>query len=435
MLSSGSMNDLAIVPKPVAQRRRRFQRGSLQKRKSRSCWNWIVFWWEDGRRRRQLLGPCSTMSRPEALAEMGKRLQSINAHAGKVRPRLRTLGDWIRGVFLPFSRRKWKLSTASTTGDRIRKHLIADLGSVEIGSLTRDRLQQYLEQKLAQGLSFSLVDHLRWDLRAIFRLAVHDGLLPTNPAEILFTPRRVATAARRVLCPEQIQAILQVLDLREQLLVRLALFSGMRPGEILALQWKHVAEDHVAVVHRLYRGQLDRPKSERSQRTVALSSATYGLIQRWRQQSSADPEAWVFPSVRTTTPLGRDNAWRRLMAPKFKTIGLDWATFQVMRRTHASLCRQAGIDPKLVADQLGHGLRVNLDVYTVAGLDQRQQKRFKPWKPPSSNPSNAGWEDRPRRQSASRPSRPALRRCISSVPEISRSELGWRPLDGKEPSG
>jgi hypothetical protein len=36
-------------------------------------------------------------------------------------------------------------------------------------------------------------------------------------------------------------------------------------------------------------------------------------------------------------------------------------------------CRQAGIDPKLVADQLGHGLGVNLDVYTVVGLDQRQQ--------------------------------------------------------------
>ena len=43
-----------------------------------------------------------------------------------------------------------------------------------------------------------------------------------------------------------------------------------------------------------------------------------------------------------------------------------------MRRTHASLSRQAGIDPKLVADQLGHGLGVNLDVYTVAALDKRQ---------------------------------------------------------------
>ena len=43
-----------------------------------------------------------------------------------------------------------------------------------------------------------------------------------------------------------------------------------------------------------------------------------------------------------------------------------------MRRTHASLSRLAGIDPKLVADQLGHGLGVNHEVYTVAALDQRQ---------------------------------------------------------------
>jgi hypothetical protein len=37
-----------------------------------------------------------------------------------------------------------------------------------------------------------------------------------------------------------------------------------------------------------------------------------------------------------------------------------------MHRTHASLSRKAGIDPKFVADQLGHGLGVNLDVHTIA---------------------------------------------------------------------
>src|SRR5947208_12602881 len=153
----------------------------------------------------------------------------------------------------------------------------------------------------------------------------------------------------------------------------LALFSGMRPGEIFALQLKHIADDHVEVVHRIYRGKLDRPKSERSKRTVALSSTTQSLITQWRQQSgSSDPDAWVFPSAKLTTPLGRDNAWRGLIAPRLKTIQLEWATFQIMRRTHASLSRQAGIDPKLVADQLGHGLGVNLDVYTVAALDRRQ---------------------------------------------------------------
>ena len=367
------MNDIATIPKPVVTRRHRFQRGSLQKRKSAGSWNWIVFWWQDHRRRGQILGPCSTMSRPEALAEMATLLQPVNIHAGERISRTWTVAEWIRDMFLPLCRRKWKLSTASTTGDRIRKHLITDLGSLDIQSVTRELLQRYLEQKAAAGCSFSVVDHLRWDLRAIFRLAAQDRLLPSNPAEMLFTPPTLATPSRRVLTPEQVQQILQVLPVREQLIVRLALFSGMRPGEIFALQWKHIADDHVEVVHRIYRGKLDRPKSERSKRTVALSSTTQHLMTQWRQQSrSSDPDAWVFPSAKFTTPLGRDNAWRGLLAPRLKTIQLEWATFQIMRRTHASLSRQAGIDPKLVADQLGHGLGVNLDVYTVAALHKRQ---------------------------------------------------------------
>ena len=304
---------------------------------------------------------------------MAKLFQPLNADAGQWIPRIWTVAEWIRETYLPVCRRKWKLSTASTTGDRIRKHIIADLGTLAMPSITRDLLQQYLEQKAAAGVSFSVVDHLRWDLRAIFRLAAQDRLLPFNPAEMLFTPRAVAAPSRRVLTANQVQQILGVLDLREQLIVRLALFSGMRPGEILALQWKHVAEDHVRVVHRVYRGKFDQPKSERSKRTVALSTGTQQLMKQWREQSApANDDAWVFPSAKGTTPLGRDNAWRWVIAPQLKPIHLDWATFQIMRRTHASLSRQAGIDPKLVADQLGHGLGISLDVYTVAALDKRQ---------------------------------------------------------------
>src|SRR5262245_37981092 len=301
MLLSGLMNDTSM-PKPVSTRRRRFQRGSLQKRKSGGGLNWIAFWWQDHHRRSQILGPCAEMARPEALAEMAKLLQPVNAHAGQVISRIWTLADWIRDRFLPFSQRRWKPSTASTTGDRIRKHILTDLGPLEMPSITRDNLQKYLEQKAAQGHSFSLVDHLRWDLRAIFRLAVQDRLLGSDPAEMLFTPRTVSRPSRRILSPAQVQQILSVLSLREQLVVRLALFSGMRPGEILALQWKHVADDHVEVVQRLYRGKLDRPKSERSTRNVAISSTTRDQIREWQKQSgSTDPDAWVFPSAKGIT--------------------------------------------------------------------------------------------------------------------------------------
>ena len=125
-------------------------------------------------------------------------------------------------------------------------------------------------------------------------------------------------------------------------------------------------------MQRIYRGKIDRPKTRRSRRLVALSPSTLKTIQLWREHTaSSDPDAWVFPSEALKTPMTRDNLWRRNIRPRIEKVGLEWATFQVMRRTHSTLSRKAGIDPKLVADQLGHGIGLNLDIYTVAGLDQR----------------------------------------------------------------
>src|SRR5579863_7738807 len=62
----------------------------------------------------------------------------------------------------------------------------------------------------------------------------------------------------------------------------------------------------------------------------------------------------------------------RHFEPRLRSVGLDWINFQVMRRTHSSLSRRLGVDPKTVADQLGHGIGVNLDVYTQSGLEAQR---------------------------------------------------------------
>jgi len=71
------------------------------------------------------------------------------------------------------------------------------------------------------------------------------------------------------------------------------------------------------------------------------------------------------------TPLSKDNCWRRSMYPKLKLVGLGWANFLVMRRTHATLMKALGVDGKLVADQLGHSLDVNQNVYTQSPVETR----------------------------------------------------------------
>ena len=83
------------------------------------------------------------------------------------------------------------------------------------------------------------------------------------------------------------------------------------------------------------------------------------------------PEDWLFPSEKLTTLLAKDNAMYRYIRPALKSIGLDWVDFHVLRRTHASLMRELGVAPKVVADQQGHTLDVNLNVYTETSLQKR----------------------------------------------------------------
>jgi integrase len=109
-------------------------------------------------------------------------------------------------------------------------------------------------------------------------------------------------------------------------------------------------------------------------RKVAFSEGLQNLITKWKNASvNSNPSAWVFPSEKLTTPLAKDNCWRRHFAPKLAAAGLGWVNFQVMRRTHSSLMRDNNVDPRLVADQLGHSLDVNLNVYTQTALSLRKQ--------------------------------------------------------------
>ena len=219
-------------------------------------------------------------------------------------------------------------------------------------------MQLLLDDK-AKTHSASVVAHLRWYLSAIFRMALSDGVVKVNPSPGLFTPACRPEKQRLVMSGPEIQLALSILRLRERLMFRMAVFAGMRPGEILALRVGSVQENVVQVEQRVYRGKLDSPKGrkgKRTSRTVALPPGTAADLRLCTEQfTEPEPGAFLFPSERGT-PLTRENVWRRNMLPRLTTVGLDWASFQVMRRTNASLSRKANIDDKVAADQRGNGL-------------------------------------------------------------------------------
>jgi integrase len=284
-----------------------------------------------------------------------------------------TFGDFLESIALPFLRSKWKRSTRDTTENRIRHHLLEEFRQEKLERLGVPRLQAFLTSKAAV-LSKSVVAHLRWDLRALLKLATAEGYILRDPTPALFTPREARTGVKRVMNRKEAQQHINALPLRERVIDHLALFAGMRPGEILALQRRHVNGNcsELIIEQRLYRGDIDDPKTALSKRTVAIPSQTAGVLREWMEFVGPEPDAWLFASENPSKPLWRDNVWYRRMKPRLQAVGLEWANFQVLRRTHASLGHDLKVDPKVAADQRGHGIGVALDVYTRSSIEARR---------------------------------------------------------------
>lgn len=91
-------------------------------------------------------------------------------------------------------------------------------------------------------------------------------------------------------------------------------------------------------------GTFDTPKSGKT-REGAISDGTLHALAELRKVS-LDPGGFIFASETGNTPISRDNLWRRYMKPALDAAGLGWATFQVLRRTNATLSKKFGVDPR-----------------------------------------------------------------------------------------
>lgn len=73
-----------------------------------------------------------------------------------------------------------------------------------------------------------------------------------NPAQLLYTPRECPLPTIRIMTIEEVQKLFGVLEVREQLIARLAVLAGMRPGEIFALKWGRLEAQHADIRQRIY---------------------------------------------------------------------------------------------------------------------------------------------------------------------------------------
>lgn len=98
-------------------------------------------------------------------------LKAINEGAERTEQSKVTFEQFIENVDLPVFQRRWKDSTMDNETQQIRYHLVPAFGGETLRRITREMLQNFLDQS-AKRVGRSVVDHLRFRLRSVFKLAL-----------------------------------------------------------------------------------------------------------------------------------------------------------------------------------------------------------------------------------------------------------------------
>jgi integrase len=207
---------------------------------------------------------------------------------------------------------------------------------------------------------------------------MRDGLLERNVAA-LAEPPRIRQRERRWLSAADARRLIDATaDDRLHALYVLALTTGMRQGELLALAWDDIGEGTVTVRATLARidGEWLRlePKTERGRRTVVLTSeASTALAEHRRRMAGERTPAWRYHGLVFTTARGEPIHGPNLIKPLrayLASLGLPPITWHDLRHSAASVMLAAGVPLRVIADILGHAtIRVTADLYAHVGLE------------------------------------------------------------------
>jgi integrase len=201
-------------------------------------------------------------------------------------------------------------------------------------------------------------------------------LVPRNVAEAA-TPPRQTRPEIAALSEEQVRSLLQVArgDALEAFWV-LAVTTGMRNGELLALQWRDVdLEARTLRVRRsVFNGAVSSPKTAAGNRMIRLTGmAEAALKGHHLATAKRQISEWVFPS-RAGTPLSVHNVYRRAWKPLLLRAGLPPTTrMHDLRHTCATLLLSRGVPVKVVSEMLGHAsVSITLDTYSHVLPDMQE---------------------------------------------------------------
>jgi len=274
------------------------------------------------------------------------------------------------------------------------------LGKIPLTSLKPEHLQHYYSEKLSGGrydgkgaLTQTTVSHHHTCIHRALKMALEWGLIARNPADAVTAPRPQRSEMHTMIEDDITRFFEAAQKTPYYVLFYLALFTGMRRSELLALRWCDIdlvlCQAYVTrSLHHLRTGEIvfRAPKTVKGRRMVSLSPSAALLLQEHKDEQSAQramlgislkDDDLVFSDLdgKPLLPDTVSHAWVKLV----KRAGLEGIRLHDARHTHASLMLKQGIHPKVVQERLGHAtISTTLDLYSHVspGLQQAAAESF-----------------------------------------------------------
>jgi len=269
----------------------------------------------------------------------------------------------------------------------VNYHLIPALGQIKLQRLTVEHLQAFFAQKQGQ-LKPSMMSFIQSVLNSALKNAVKWGLVARNVASLVELPRAERYEGQ-ILTVDQARKLLEVArGSRLDVLLLVAVTTGMRQGELVALHWSDVdLERGIVQVRRTLTwvhgmGYVEgEPKSKAGRRKIVLSQVVVGALSEHKARQEVTRiklgEKWkdhglIFCNVHG----GYFNPGhvRYLFKKLLKEAGLPDVRFHDLRHGAATVLLAAKIDLKAVSELLGHSsVAITADIYAHVVPEMQQE--------------------------------------------------------------
>ena len=331
-----------------------------------------------GAKRKAVYGKTRKEAAEKLTAAMADASKGITADGGP-----KTVGAFLTSWLENSVRGSVRKSTYDRNESLCRVHLIPALGRKKLKTLSAADVAGFYRSRLDSGYSAASVHKMHETLHKALRQTVRWGYMMKNPADDVDAPR-VHTEEVHPLTRDEARRFLKVVrgDRLEALYV-VALHTGLRQGELLALRWEDVdIEEKTLIVRRTITkdgGKLliGPTKTAKGRRTVKLTRDAAEALREHltRQLEEIDglgdyyqPGGLVFATMKGTL-LNPSNLRKRSFAPLLVRADLPHQTFHQLRHTAATILLLKNVNPKIVSEMLGHAsIAITLDTYYASSI-------------------------------------------------------------------